>query len=85
MKIIITEKQYKTLNEERPVSNELLIRNWDNDLGPEVMELLIDNGYNVGKVLDEKGWDGIIRILKSIGADGLAYRVRKMVNRSKEI
>jgi hypothetical protein len=48
------------------------------------MELLIDNGYNVGKVLDEKGWDGVIRILKSIGADGLAYRVRKMVNRSKE-
>ena len=90
MKIIITEKQLTSLIEDRPVSNELLIRIWDNELGPSIFNSLIDNGVDdeiVSSVMSDikkrRDYDGLYNLLKDIGENELARRLKIFVRKSK--
>jgi hypothetical protein len=90
MKIIITEKQLTSLIEDRPVSNELLIRIWDNELGPSIFGSLQDNGVDdeiVSSVMSDikrrRDYDGLYNLLKDIGENELARRLKMFVRKSK--
>jgi hypothetical protein len=90
MKVIITEKQLTSLIEDRPVSNELLIRIWDNELGPSIFSSLTDNGVDneiVSSVMSDikthRDYDGLYNLLKDIGEDELARRLKMFVRKSK--
>ena len=91
MKIIITEKQLTSFIEDRPVSNELLIRIWDSELGPSIFGSLNDNGVDdeiISSVMSDikkrRDYGGLYNLLKYIGEDELARRLKMFVHKSEQ-
>ena len=90
MKIIISEKQFKILNEDRPVSNELLISIWDTELGPAIFDSLSSNGVDgeiiknvIGRIHKHRDYDGLYNLLIDIDENELARRLKMFVRKSK--
>jgi hypothetical protein len=90
MKVIITEKQLTSLIEDRPVSNELLIRIWDTELGPAIFGSLSSNGVDgeiiknvIGRIHKHRDYDGLYNLLMDIGENELARRLKMFVRKSK--
>ena len=86
MKFIITEKQYKSLNEDRPVSNELLLRIWDYELGPAIFDSLSSNGVDgktINDIVKHRKYDRLHNLLMDIGETELARRLKMFVLKSK--
>jgi len=86
MKIIITEKQYKTLNEDRDVSNELLLRIWDYELGPSIFDSLLSNGVDgdiIKSIMKHRDYEGLYNLLMDVGENELARRLKMFVRKSK--
>ena len=90
MKIIISEKQFKILNEDRPVSNKLLISIWDSELGPAIFGSLSSNGVDgeiiknvIGRIHKHRDYDGLYNLLMDIGENELARRLKMFVHKSK--
>ena len=88
MKIIITEKQLNTLVEEKEVSNELLFRIWNTDLGPEIFETLTSYGFNyktINDIMKDSGYDGLYNLLMDNDETELARRMKMFVRKSNSI
>jgi hypothetical protein len=86
MKIIITEKQYETLNEDRDVSNELLLRIWDYELGPSIFDSLQSNGIDddiIKGIMKHRDYEGLYNLLMDVGENELARRLKMFVHKSK--
>ncbi len=90
MKIIITEKQLSSLIEDRPVSNELLSRVWDGELGPAIFDSLSSNDVDskiiknvVSRIHKDRDYDGLYNLLIDIGENELARRMKMFVHKSK--
>ena len=83
MKIIITENQYGTLIEGE-VSNELLVRIWDYELGPAIFETLSSNGIDgsvISRIVKERDYDHLHRLLIKVGEKDLARRLKMFVKK----